>query len=392
MSSQPPADPFRLHAAQATPAARAIAARIREHGPISFAAFMAAALYDAAGGYYRSGRPTVGREGDFLTSPELHPLFGYAIAATAAANWDARGRPPSYTLCDVGPGSGALLDAALTWAAARRPDFAAALRALLIEPDPAATAKQQARLAPHPAPCTWRRALAATPPIDGLIVANELLDAQPVHRLRFGDRGWQELYVDLHDDRFVDRPGPPTDPTLLAPLARLDPAPGQIVEVCPALPALLRELAAALDRGLLLLFDYGDRRERLYAPWRLQGTLMSFYRHTPGDDPYQHIGEQDLTCHVDIDAVEAAAVAAGLTPYPVRSQAEWLAATGATAAPPIAEAGIGADLDAHLQRRRAAQLLSDPGGLGRIKLMAYAKGPEAPPGILGLDRPAPAAP
>lgn len=385
----PPTDPFRLPAAQSTAAARAIAARIRAHGPISFAEFMDAALYDPRHGYYRRGRPSVGRDGDFLTSPELHPLFGYAIAALAASDWDARGRPAEYALCDIGPGTGALIDAAFGWAGARRPDFAAALRGVLVEPDGAARARQRERLGDFAARLTWFAGIGEVAPLRGLVVANELLDAQPVHRLRWSGGVWEELRVGVTGDRFYDAARPLDDASLLPPLAAIAPREGQVVEVCPGLAALIGAIAAAVDEGLLLFFDYGDRRERLYAPWRSQGTLMSFHRHVPGDDPYIRVGEQDLTCHVDIDAVAEAARRGGLHAYPARSQAEWLAAMGATALSPVAEAGGGADLDAHLERRRAAQLLGDPGGLGRIQVLAFAKG-LAPP-VAGLESPVRAA-
>ena len=379
-----PADRFRLPATDSSAAARLIAARIREAGPISFAAFMATALYDPAHGYYRSGRATVGRDGDFLTSPELHPLFGYAVAALAASDWDARRRPQPYTFWDVGPGTGALTAAVFAWAAAQRPDFAIALRGVLVEPGSIARERQRARLAEFGDRLVWSDSLDALVPEEssprrGIAVANELLDAQPVHRLRWSGAAWQELRVglrtDADGDRFVDVPGPPGSPTLLAPLRDVAPREGQIVEVCPDIPQIVGHLAALLDEGLLLLFDYGHRRDRLYASWRTRGTLMTFHRHTPGDDPYQRVGEQDLTCHVDIDAVAQAAAQTGLRACPVRSQAEWLAAMGATALAPLAEAGSGAELDAHLERRRAAQLLSDPAGLGRIQLMAFAQGP-----------------
>ncbi len=385
----PPADPFRLPPARSTAAARSIAERIRAHGPISFAEFMDAALYDPRHGYYRCGRPSVGRDGDFLTSPELHPLFGYAIAALAAADWDARGRPAEYALCDVGPGTGALIDAAFGWAAAQRPDFAAALRGALVEPDGAARARQRERLGGFGARLTWFAGIEEVAPLRGLVVANELLDAQPVHRLRWSGGAWEELFVGLTGERFHDVARPTDDAALLEPLAGIAPREGQVVEVCAGLAALVGAIAAAVEEGLVLFFDYGDRRERLYAPWRGQGTLMSFHRHVPGDDPYVRVGEQDLTCHVDIDAVAAAARRAGLAAYPPRSQAEWLAAMGATALSPVAEAGSGADLDAHLERRRAAQLLSDPGGLGRIQALAFAKGATAP--VAGLEPPVRAA-
>ena len=391
MTSTPaPADPYRLPVTQSSAAARQIAARIRAEGPISFAEFMAAALYDPNFGYYRCGRPTVGRDGDFLTSPELHPLFGYAVAALAASDWDARGRPDPYTLCDVGPGTGALTQAALSWAGAQRPDFSACLRGVLVEPGRGARERQRQRLAEFGRRLTWHRSLDEVRPLRGVVVANELLDAQPVHRLRWSGGEWQELRVGLQGDRFVDVPAPPESAALLTPLRDVDPREGQLAEVCPGIDGLLGDIAASLEEGLLLFFDYGDRRARLYAPWRRQGTLMTFHRHTPGDDPYVHVGEQDLTCHVDVDAVQEAGRRAGLYAYPVRSQADWLAAMGATSPVAVADAGAGVDLDGHLERRRAAQLLSDPAGLGRIQLMAFAKAPsngQPAPELPGLALP-----
>ena len=246
-----------------------------------------------------------------------------------------------------------------------------------MEPGRAARERQRERLAPIVDRLNWYESLDAVHPGRGLVVANELLDAQPVHRLRWDGSGWQELRVGLEGSRFVDVPSEPESPALLAPLRDLTPSPGQIVEICAGVETLIGGLASALEEGLLLLFDYGDRRERRYASWRSQGTLMTFHRHTPADDPYVRVGEQDLTCHVDIDAVLEAGRAEGLHAYPVRSQAEWLATIGATSLSPLAEAGSGAALDAHLERRRAAQLLSDPAGLGRIQVMAFAKGSPA---------------
>ncbi|MCZ6707996.1 MAG: SAM-dependent methyltransferase, partial [Chloroflexi bacterium] len=137
--------------------------------------------------------------------------------------------------------------------------------------------------------------------------------------------------------------------------------------------AIVGELAEALVEGMLLLFDYGYARERLYASWRREGTLMTFRRHTPGEDPYRHVGEQDLTCHVDLDAVEAAAVQAGLTPYARVSQAEWLAAVGVLSGE-LPSGGAAAELETYLSRRRGSETLSDPAGLGRIQVMAFGRG------------------
>ena len=390
---------FALPPAAATPLAQQMAARIRADGPVTFATFMEAALYDPALGYYRSGRTTVGREGDFLTSPEVHPLFGYAIAALAAAVWEAMDRPDPFILREAGPGSGALMESLLSWvrsdAAPVAPAFRAALRVELVEPSAAARARQEQRLTPFRDVLRWRERLSDAPSIVGLALANELLDAQPVHRLRRTADGWEELYVDVSaEGRFIDAPGPLSNAALLDRVESQPPGsgrPGQIVEVCPSLGELVTTLARSLRRGLLLLFDYGWPRDRLYADWRRQGTLLTFHRHSADDDPYARMGQQDLSCHVDVDAVREAARAAGMAAYPLRSQAEFLAALGATEEAPVAAAVAGgqrgSEMEAYLARRRAIEALTDPAGLGRIQVMAFARGLTAElPGLGSPER------
>ena len=375
-SERPSPDRFRLPAAAATPLAQAIAKRIRDEGPLTFAAFMEAALYDEPLGYYRRDAPTVGRDGDYLTSAEVHPLFSYAVAALAVRLWEMSGSEDSFVLREVGPGTGSLVEGIAAWAAARRPDFAAALRFELVEPSPATAKRQRRRLAPLGERVSWLDDLRT--PLEGLLFANELLDAQPVHRLRWRQERWEELYVSLDESGgFADHGGVPSCESLLAPLATVAPREGQVVEVSPAVSQLVATLADSLDRGLLLLLDYGYERERLYAPWRREGTLLTYYRHTPGSDPYVRIGEQDMSCHIDIDAVAAAARARGLRPLPVRTQAQFLSELGATGSPDLRTRE--AALEAELSRRRAVEVLTDPEGLGRIRVMAFSRGLERVP-------------
>ena len=130
------------------------------------------------------------------------------------------------------------------------------------------------------------------------------------------------------------------------------------------------------ERGLLLLFDYGYRRDRLYAPWRRDGTLMTFRKHVPGDDPLAHPGEQDITCHIDIDQVIESAQAAGLNPMPALTQSEWLHQLGAAVLPAVADAD--GDTAAYLAVRRAAETLTDPAGLGRIAVLGFTRGELSP--------------
>ena len=289
-------DPFALPAAEATPLAARIAGRIRRAGPIRFAAFMEAALYDPELGYYRSGRPTVGREGDFLTSPEVHPIFGYALGRLAAALWEALERPACFTVRDVGPGSGALLESLFAWADSGRggAGFAAALRGELVEPAAAAAERQRRRLGPWRARLRWQERPEASEPVRGLVIGNELLDAQPVQRLRWSGSAWEELYVDVAAGRFVEVRRAIQEAALLRPLAGVAAREGQVVEVCPSLAALTGRLAAtvgtrtaaalrlrgAAGAALRALASRGDAAD-LPSPQRRRGPLRAGRRAGP---------------------------------------------------------------------------------------------------------------
>ena len=333
--------------------------RIRAEGPITFAEWMQAALYHPEHGYYRRRRPTVGTDGDFLTSPEVHPIFGAAVAAAVSDAWRELGRPAPFPVVEVGPGTAALAESML-----RNLDqeAAQAISLTLVEPNRFAAARQRERLGDFPR-IDWAEDLAEIPPASAhLIIANELLDALPVHRLAYC-RGWRELRVGWDDARgFHDAPAPVADPALLAPLADISPEPGTIAEVSPARAEMISVLAARLGSGFLLLFDYGYPRADLYAPHHRQGTLATARRHVPGDDPYAHPGDQDLTTHIDLDQVREAAFAAGLSPLPVLSQADWLRGL----APRILQPG-------DLAARRALDALTDPDGLGRISVLGFTR-------------------
>ena len=371
-----------------TPLSRILAERIQRDGPITFAEWMRQCLYHPQHGYYRRGAATVGRDGDFLTSPEVHPIFGAAVGHVAAELWRQCEERDSFRIAEIGPGSGALAESLLRSLLRQAPDLAASVRYTLVEPDRRSAAQQRERLRSiHNV-----RLVNEISEInelgddlsDGLggghqlIVANELLDALPVHRLQRSEGRWRELLVDFSPSTgFRERVTVLRDERLRVPLAGIEAAEGQIVEVAPGRAEVVAALAAAVgEGGLLLLFDYGYPRDRLYARWRREGTLMTFRKHIPGDDPYAHAGEQDITAHIDIDQVREAARAAGLTPLPMLSQAEWLHHLGATAMPAVADAKL--DTNAYLGARRAVETLTDPGGLGRIAVLGFTRGSLAP--------------
>lgn len=362
-----------------TPLSRLLAERISQAGPITFHDWMDACLYHPEHGYYRRGTPTVGRQGDFLTSPEVHPLFGAAIGHVAIDLWKQLGSPEPFRIAEVGPGTGALAEALLRHIRAHSPACADAISYTAVEPDPNAASLLRQRL--HTSHNVHNvnnvhivhniRELASD---NDLIVANELLDALPVHRLQFLLSRWRELLVSYSPAQgFSDSVAEVSDQALFAPLDSITPSEGQVVEVAPGRGDVTATLAdATRPRGMLLLFDYGYLRERLYASWRRDGTLMTFRNHVPGDDPYAHPGEQDITAHIDIDQVTEAAQSRGLTPLPALSQAEWLHNLGAAVLPAVADARI--DTNAYLSARRAAETLTEPAGLGRIAVMGFTRG------------------
>ena len=298
----------------------ALAARIRDEigrdGPIPFARFMDLALYDPEGGYYRATEARPGRAGDFLTAPEIHPMFGWALAGLLEDLWRRLGEPRPFVLREHGAGTGTLALAILD----RLERTGSALRDALaydpVEVEPGRLETIEARLTErgevHRLLDPDRRGR----PVTGVVLANEVLDALPVHRVRRrGDR-LVEVAVGLEDGAFADAEVEPSTPALAARLADegIELVDGQTAEICLAVDRWVDDAAVGLERGLLLLIDYGAPAIELYDPVRRRdGTLLAYVRHRVSHDPYAHVGRQDLTAHVDVTAVERAAAAAGLS-------------------------------------------------------------------------------
>jgi SAM-dependent MidA family methyltransferase len=324
-------------------------------GAIPFERFMELALYDPDYGYYRkAGR--IGREGDFLTSPAIHPMFGWAVAGWCRWAWQQLGEPAEFTIFEPGAGQGQLATAILDWAEGRDDGFRHALRYVALEPN-APGNDSRVEWAARPLPSADA----------GVVVANELFDAFPVRLFEAGSRGPAEIYVRWDGERFVEVHGGVTT---------IDDAPGQgRFEVNQHAYPAMRSLCGLVERGSLLVFDYGYPQEELWADWRRNGTLTAFYRHTAHEDPYIHVGEQDLTTHVNFSELATAAEEEGFTVAgPVR-QAAFLANVGMGG---LVESARG-DMAEYFARRRAFEQLTDPGGLGRINVLAGTRGLEGIP-------------
>ena len=359
-----------------------IRSEIERHGPMTFARFMEMALYEPELGYYRAAKARPGREGDFLTAPETHPIFGRAIARQLAEMWSLLGRPEPFVVREYGAGSGALALAALEGLALDKSPLVDSIRWDAVELDAGRAAQFTDRLSS----AGFGAAMAPIEPRHtGVVLANEFLDALPVHKVTRTDGALRELYVTWRDGRFHEADGPPSTPALSARLDRegVVLAEGQRAEVCLAIDAWVAGVAAALQRGYVLVVDYGHPAAELYGPARRGGTLRAYVRHAAHADPYRNVGRQDLTAHVDLTAVEDAALATGLEVLGVTTQAEFLA--GADGDDLLDEARRSASTyEEYLTLRSGMARLLDPRAMGAFRVVVLGRDVSTLPRIRGL--------
>jgi len=350
-------------------------ARIEAGGAITFHHYMETALYHPQHGYYASRLP-VGREGDYLTSPEVHPIFGALVAKQLHQCWQLLGEPAAFDAVEQGAGTGRLARDILRWAARREPAFARALRYRIVEISASLRAQQQATLA-EAGQVEWLDELPDA--IEGCVLSNELLDSFPVHRVASEAGELTEIYVSYRDGRFVEERRAPSTERIAAYFAALGLAPGEgcVCEVNLHAVDWMERVARSLRRGFALTFDYGYEAAELYAPWRRDGTLLCFYRHNASADPYARAGKQDMTAHVDFTTLQRVGRERGLETAGFTTQARFLANLGIGAGVDAVAKESPEALEEYYARRRAVQELIDPAGLGRIRVLAQRKGVDA---------------
>jgi len=363
-----------------------IRARLEREGRMTFRDFMEMALYHPRHGYYHSPREKMGSAGDYLTSPEVHPLFGHMVGRQLAEMWEVMGSPARFNVLEMGAGNGLLARDILRWAQRLHPAFLKALTYRIAETSPALVERQRHTLEALGLPAgqaglpegkvTWEPGEApAAGSVSGCILSNELVDSFPVHRVAVEGGKLLEVYVVWQESRFQEELRPPSTPELGAYFERLGLLPGEGCRAEVNLAALVwvRQVAAALARGFILTFDYGHEARDLYAPWRRDGTLLCFYRHNPSPDPYARVGKQDMTAHVDFTSLVEEGRRHGLEPLGITAQSRFLAALGIGEALTPAP-GAELSLEEYYARRRAVSELLDPAGLGRIRVLVQAKG------------------
>ncbi len=325
---------------------------IRDRGPIPFSRYMQICLYDPQLGYYSGNAEQFGKSGDFYTSSDLHAVFGRLIARQMEEIWRALDRPPKIEILELGPGRGLFARDVLHWSNKKFPDFFSALTYYLEESSPSlrkkleenlrdevASGKAQIRVREEPGArvkaevdgnargpeerptIPFRNSSPETPRV---VFANEFFDALPVEILTV--RG--KLHLALEQNRLCEvwlKPQP-------AELESLDrygvhPEQNERIEVPLVAQNLVGELAADLDRGIIIVIDYGYTREQQLAG-RHRGTLMTYRNHSVSPDPYQAPGEQDITSHVNFTALAAACERSGMQCQSLLTQSQFLMGIG----------------------------------------------------------------
>ncbi len=361
---------------------------------ISFARYMELALYTPGLGYYSGGSAKFGAGGDFVTAPQISPLFGRVLARQFAEVLKQTGGG----ILELGAGTGLLAAQILGELRAMGVDVPYSI----LEVSGDLRARQQetlAKFSPSPPPLSHEgrgetvRWLDALPEkFTGVIFGNEVLDALPVHLIYWTETAPLERGVALsapsplrgEGEVFTWQDRPITDPVLLEHARALDLSPGYISEINLAAPALIQTLAERLQSGLILFIDYGFGRSEYYHPQRHMGTLRAHYRHYALDDPFYLPGLCDLTAHVDFTAVADAGFDAGLEVCGYTTQANFLMAGGLTAllaeTPPDAAAN-------YLPLSNGVEKLLSPAEMGELfKVIGMTRNCAAPGGFGAGDQ------
>ncbi|MDV3000213.1 MAG: hypothetical protein N5P05_001819 [Chroococcopsis gigantea SAG 12.99] len=348
---------------------------------ITFAQYMALALYHPQHGYYSSGAVKIGNRGDFFTSSSLGPDFGQLLAEQFLEIGQILGE--SLSLVEVGAGNGSLAGDILDYLATNATEFYKHLHYIIIEESPVLREIQKVNLEIHRengCNLSWE----SWEDIDnnslrGCIFSNELIDAFPVHKIVLEKGELKEIYVAIGEP-FAEVIGNLSTPELALYFQRVDIdinsgeyPDGYVSEINLEAVKWIERAARKLDRGYMITIDYGYPARKYYHPQRYRGTLKCYYQHQHHDDPYTCIGNQDITTHVDFTALEKSGEEAGLKNLGYTQQGMFLMALG-LGERLLELSGGGYDFQTVIRRRDALHQLIDPSGLGGFGVLIGSKG------------------
>lgn len=296
--------------------------KIRREGPLSFRDFMEMALYYPEHGYYTSAREKIGRHGDYFTAPVASPIYGALIARQLEEMWELLDRRP-FTVVEYGAGTGALCKSILD-AIKEKPRFHEKLSYCIIEKSPAMRGLAREKLSEK---VQWYNSIHDIENFEGCILSNELFDNFSVHRVVMEDE-LKEIFVD-HQNGFTEvlKPATPELKDYLKQLCIQLPK-GFRTEINLEAQRWMKEASSALKKGFVLTIDYGFPSHELYEEHRSKGTLLCYNRHSTNEQPYQRIGRQDITAHVNFSALCLWGHQHGLDYCGYTSQGRFLQALG----------------------------------------------------------------
>ena len=369
-----------------------IKSEILASGMISFARFMELALYHPEHGYYLTRHRRPGRDGDFLTAPEASAYFGLTLARQIAECWERLERPERFEIREYGSGVGGLAYDIMAGLSEEAPDAFSALRYRMVEPNTHRLAQALAAMDEvglgHVVICESFESDPPLEPITGVVIANEVADALPVHRLVCQEGGLVECYVTWSGEHFLEVEGTLSPAVEAIPAYfnrhRLTLIEGARYDVSPDSALWFERACHGLERGYSITIDYGYPITTLFRAHRLQGTVRGYYEHTVTDNPLIRVGDQDLTAHVDFTALQETGEAEGLVFAGFTTQGAMLASLGLGDRLLSMQQDPTASIADYASAQTVVMRLIDPGGLGRFGVLLMAKNAPVEPPLLSL--------
>lgn len=359
---------------------------IQTDGKITFARFMETALYHPEFGYYNNAKPKIGKEGDFYTSPDVHPFIGRVLAEVMRNMWWILGSR-DFFIVEIGAGKGILAMDILNDIKGYNPQFYKHITYIIIEKSPAFKAKQHELLADYQEKVLWVDSLSCLKDkggFTGCLLSNELLDSFPFHCVMQKGKHLKELYVTYKNGKFVEEIGELSTNDLSDHLKRLKIGlpDGARTEINLEIMKWVRGVAAALNNGFVLTIDYGFPSHLYYAPFRDKGTLLCYFQHTANEEPFERVGKQDITAHVDFTSLTLEGSACGLDLLAFTDLSSFLTYCGSDILEKEIENGLhkSAYSDSYDQIKSfktlsAIKSLIHPEGMGgRFKVLVQGKG------------------
>lgn len=363
------------------PLKQKIIEKIKSAGPVNFGIFMEMALYCPEFGYYMKDSTKIGRSGDFYTSSHLHPIFGAMLGRQMEEMWELMGKPDLFHVVEIGAGMGYAAKDMLTYlqqsaVSSQQPakeEFFRCVKYNIIELNPAVKARQQELLSEFIDKIRWVSDLKELESVKGCFLSNELLDAFPVRLVEMEDE-LMEIYITVKDDNLIEiKRGCSDNIKNYFKEYSITFPDGYRTEVNLKLRDWLKEVSNKLLEGFIMTIDYGYPAMDYYSEERSRGTLLCYHQHQVNENPYQNIGEQDITAHVNFSDLKKYGGLLGLKTVGYSPQGAYLISLGIDEV--ITESGYSQDA---FETAKIKNLLL-PQGMGEShKVLIQYKGPAEP--------------